>query len=64
MDIQDIVAFTIVLIAAAWLARRIYRVLNSASGTSQIGACDQCPKNRDSEQPAQIVEINRKRVDE
>ena len=64
MDIQDIVTFLIVLLAAAWLIRRIYRVLNSASGPNQVGACDQCPNNRDSEQPAQIVEINQKRVDE
>ena len=64
MDIQDIVAPMIVLIAAAWLIRRIYRVLHSASGTKQIGACDQCPNNRDSGQSAQIVEINQKPADE
>ncbi len=64
MEIQDLVAFTIVLLAAAWLTRRIYRVLNSAAGNKQIGACDQCPNNRDSGQPAQLVEINQKRVDD
>ncbi|MAI30058.1 MAG: hypothetical protein CMM07_00110 [Rhodopirellula sp.] len=60
MDLQDIVVFIIVLLAAGWLIRRIYRVLHSASGTKQIGACDQCPNNRDSGQPAQIVKITQK----
>ncbi|HBV65954.1 MAG TPA: hypothetical protein DEF45_23370 [Rhodopirellula sp.] len=64
MEFQDLVAFVIVLLAAAWLTRRIYRVLHSASGSDQIGACDHCPNNRDSAQPAQIVEINQKQVDE
>ena len=64
MEYQDLAAFVIVLLAAAWLTRRIYRVLTSASGHSQIGACDHCPKNQDSAQPAQIVEIERKQVDE
>jgi hypothetical protein len=64
MDLQDIVVFIIVLLAAAWLGRRIYRVLNPTPGAHQIGACDQCPNNRDTAKAAQIVEIKQKASDE
>lgn len=58
MDIQDIVVFMAVLLAAAWLTRRIYRVFTSSSRNDPIGTCDHCPKNRDTGSNAQIVEIN------
>ena len=44
MSTQDIIASLIVLAAAAWLGKRIYGVLHSASGKREIGACGQCPQ--------------------
>jgi hypothetical protein len=60
MGTQDIIAILIVLAAATWLAKRIYVVVHSASGNKQIGACGQCPKNRNSTEPPQVVEIHQK----
>jgi hypothetical protein len=60
MDTQDIIAILIVLAAATWLAKRIYDVVHSAAGDRNIGACGQCPNNRNSTEPRQVVEINQK----
>jgi len=64
MNIQDIVVFMIVLLATAWMIRRIYRVLMSASGGKSIEACDHCPKNPGSGQQVQIIEIDSKPLDD
>jgi hypothetical protein len=60
MGTQNIIATLIVLAAAAWLGKRIYGVLRSASGKREIGACGQCPKNPTTNKTTQIVEINQK----
>jgi hypothetical protein len=60
VNFQNIVASLIVLAAASWLAKQIYRVFRAASGKTPISGCDHCPKNQDPGQTNQVVEINRR----
>jgi hypothetical protein len=46
VDWQTVSAIIIVIVAAAWLARRIWRTLTSGlRGNRAVGSCGNCSKN-------------------
>lgn len=59
MDWQTIFAMLIVALAAAWLVRRIARIVVSGSrdGEGHVSACGHCPRNPEAAHTQPIVTL-------
>ncbi|TWU60522.1 hypothetical protein Poly51_07980 [Rubripirellula tenax] len=63
MNWQSAIASLIVAAAAAWLVRRVYRIVSSGSrdGAGQIGGCGTCVKNPNAVDATPLVSLGRKK---
>lgn len=61
MDWQSIVALSIVALAAAWLVRRISRIVRSGSrdGEGHVSACGHCPRNPEAANTQPLVTLGK-----
>jgi hypothetical protein len=61
VDWQAISATIIVILAALWLVRRVWRIVvtGSRDGACHVGGCGSCDRNSESAQPTPLVELRR-----
>jgi hypothetical protein len=61
VDWQAIVATIIVVAAALWLARRVWRIVvtGSRDGEGQIGSCGTCSKNPEATPTKPLVQLGK-----
>ena len=61
MDWQSIIATIIVIFAAGWLARRIWRSVSSGSrdGEGHISSCGSCHRNPDAVSASPLVKLGK-----
>jgi hypothetical protein len=59
MDWQTIVSLVIVAFAAAWIVRRIARIVQSGSrdGAGHVSNCGHCPKNPEAAHTQPLVPL-------
>ncbi|TWT54385.1 hypothetical protein Pla22_20320 [Rubripirellula amarantea] len=59
---QPIIATLIVLVAAAWLCRRIYRIVRSGSrdGAGHVSSCGTCSRNPQAADTKPVVSLGMK----
>lgn len=62
MDWQSIIATVIVIFAAGWLARRIWRIVSSGSrdGEGHVSSCGTCNRNPDAVSTSPLVKLGKK----
>lgn len=62
MDWQSIVATMVVVFAFAWLARRVWRIVQSGSrdGEGHVSSCGTCHKNPDAVSASPLVSLGKK----
>ena len=63
MNWQSIISTIIVMLAAAWLARRIWRIVSSGSrdGEGHVSSCGTCNRNPDAVSASPLVTLGKKR---
>ena len=61
MDWQAIVATIIVIAAALWLVRRVWRIVQSGSrdGEGHVSSCGTCNRNPDAATTTPLVELGK-----
>ena len=61
MDWQSIVATIIVVAAALWLARRIWRIVTTGSrdGEGHVSGCGTCHKNPEAAHATPLVQLGK-----
>jgi hypothetical protein len=64
MSWQPIIAGVIVLAAAVWLCRRIYRIVASGSrdGEGYVNSCGTCSKNPQAASTSPLIQLDAKPV--
>ena len=63
MDWQAIIATIIVIAAAVWLLRRVWRIVSSGSrdGEGHVTSCGTCNRNPDAVSASPLVTLGKKR---
>jgi hypothetical protein len=57
MDWQTITAMCAVLIAAAWLVRRCWRIWDRAFSGGEVSDCGHCPRSKETTKSTPLVQL-------